>query len=1450
MNPKLILSILLFAVSLSFALNITIPDEQLAAKHITAGAVDIGVQLTGTPYMYDPTATHHYFLIEVNNSKASAIQINKVLKQNITVNGVHLNAADMHLVSSFTHDNITNVTNVIATPINATATIPGKALTRYVLDITTDPWESGTFNFTIGADGQNILIDPNFSTCGTTTAGSGTYTLTTALSCTGHGITVAHSSVIIDLNGYTMTGDGGAGDYGVNIGTGLNTITVKNGGISTFGYGVYDLDSSIITVQNVTVTSASGTGIYVNANAASLATISITNNTVNTVGSRGIWVKTGASSYTITTATISNNILSGTSTSPQGIYLQAAGGSITGLTVDSNVISLTGATSYMIQLDTSATTKDIIGSITNNNLTGGAGASSVGISISSAFLPPSYDLISGNRISTINGYAITASGASNVNITNNWINNTNGLQISSTASGSINGFEVSNNNITNPNSGTPTGIDMVLTAGSVDNVAISGNYILGFTKGIQFAGAAAGTAPTDTVTNNNIVNGTDGIVINSGVAGSIIFTGNNCTGQSGYGISHTDGDTLQFINTTITNTGNYAYNVAGTVTWTGAAKFTNTSIYSTVGKYISNNGGNAIPTIGLKMGASASSAATWGTISLANAHTIGTTTSYLTNADWLSLDSATLTEFNVAPTTVQFYCADNNTYYGVYYIAGFPATKAAITGGTPTWTYCNNNIATATSLFALGGYAISSTSVTTVGTYDNNITLPTITAPVPASPQALYYDQNGDLQLIYFELTAPTNTIHVAKITNNSLSYLYNGSVNATRPFFVAMRKDTNMSILTYATNNTAAQFINVDGSVTITDEAAAYVVGSNSGYDPGAYANTKNIDTILNDTNSIYTFIVPTNNQSFLISKPYSGNTLTTQNITMHNRIVAWGSIAKDATLHTWYYPWLSNSSCTATTEQIQIWQFDGTTQSYVATPQTACLSQADVEASHIQFEQYGSKTYALIIGLTSATNKLHLIEENLTANLPYTINSISPIIFLDQYTLTFFSNESGVIYAYSCYFGNGANCARIASTSYGQVPAYTGALTAAMRSGTSDIITNGQIAGNLTFAYNQKTYNTKFVCFDEMQEYRKNFTASIFTDNTSQVLTTQAWGYVCPSTMFGAGLTRAYATCNNGTSRLFITGLSNNYTLNMYSLDTTLGSYYSFKVTDAYSQPIDNVTVTAQRISPTYNSFVTIQQAITDYVGDATFFLQPFAVYQISLTHNSYLPITFTFIPSTTASITIILNVANGTVVELPNYNRVFNDTSYSIAPTNTSFAPPDINVTYHVISANSTLEYYGMSITKKYNSTLSTVYSSNVSGNPTGGYMNYTTNNTGVYTVTTWFKSQNYSVYYPSPRTYYIGNVTGLAAARQQLIDEEPISGWLFYLIAVVAAMLVAGFVSQYTIEGAGVVGLIVLWGFTWLYPSAFVIEELGITTFMATALTTVMVIAGVYISKQGV
>jgi parallel beta-helix repeat protein len=92
----------------------------------------------------------------------------------------------------------------------------------------------------------------------------GEYELKDNLTANGtSGIDINASNVSINLAGYTITGVQTSGQIGINVFQNNNNVSIQNGTITGFLYGVaFDSDSGLV-LKNVQLLGISGTGVYV-----------------------------------------------------------------------------------------------------------------------------------------------------------------------------------------------------------------------------------------------------------------------------------------------------------------------------------------------------------------------------------------------------------------------------------------------------------------------------------------------------------------------------------------------------------------------------------------------------------------------------------------------------------------------------------------------------------------------------------------------------------------------------------------------------------------------------------------------------------------------------------------------------------------------------------------------------------------------------------------------------------------------------------------------------------------------------------------------------------------------------------------------------------------------------------------------------------------------------------
>lgn len=795
---------------------------------------------------------------------------------------------------------------------------------------------------------------------------------------------------------------------------------------------------------------------------------------------------------------------------------------------------------------------------------------------------------------------------------------------------------------------------------------------------------------------------------------------------------------------------------------------------------------------------------------------------------------------DIAPATCQLridgVTVDTNTN-----LSGTYSALATLANGSHYWVVnCSDTEG--------AGYTSQSTNRTfTINYYAFNTQANLTSSPenVLSSPQAMFYDINGHLNVLYFTDEGTSRTARIKTISGSTVTNSANVSLEPTNQFFIVFRNPSNTTILTTnASNLTQAILLTLSGS-SLTYSTASFPSANSRNltvFDAYTYANTKQFTTLSPTASSYWLFTTPLSTGSNITK--YYNNTLSNVQTFVNSVSGQWQTIANDSAMTQWIYavPYDIGGS-----NAIHLYSYNGTAGVDIGTLDSNGYSASALSAAIVGFEKYNGSTYAYATNLTRTT--IHLIEENKTYQLNETITNPSYFFFIDKYTFVFFASSGGDTYAYTCYFEASPICERFASADYGlAVPYEQGFMSSAKReSNNDDTVVRGMIQSGsvVSLNYNTNTYDMKFICYNERNDDRKTFKQRTLTATSAVELANYTWGYVLPSASVGTGVMKYYSTCLNGTQRLFLSGLSANFSIDEYTLDSSIGTYYSFTVKDRYGVAIPDVKVSMLRYSTLKQGFVVIEQCLSDFNGGCTFFLEPYQPYKILIEANGYVTQYVDFVPSSVTAINIALD-PSGASFSLPSYNYMFDDVTSSLTPISTLMTNKT-NITYTVSSNGSNLQWFGMEVYKTVNSTRTQVYNQNTSTQPSGGSLLYEVNSSGRYDVRVYYKHQNYSQFEPFTRSYTFQIKSGLVKTREAIEGSANTDGWAIYFVGVVITMLVVGFVSRYTIDGAGVVGLVVLWGFTMLNPSAVIYSAgiISITTTIATIVTSIVTIAALYI-----
>lgn len=746
---------------------------------------------------------------------------------------------------------------------------------------------------------------------------------------------------------------------------------------------------------------------------------------------------------------------------------------------------------------------------------------------------------------------------------------------------------------------------------------------------------------------------------------------------------------------------------------------------------------------------------------------------------------------------------------------------------------------------------------------------------VYVNPQSLFYDINGNLNIFYYTSTNGSTNAEIKTLNGSTVTNTWAIKNNLTDEFISVFRLSNSTLILTFdAATNTSANFISVNGGISKAAYTTEFNARSNTYYDPYSYANTKRYSTISIVDSSRYLFWIQNNTTSaILVSMNASLNSSNVSNLTMINSTTApisWQTLANKSDLTNWYYA--IPFATTAGNYTIRIYNWNGTHANFVAAPDSRNYSASQIGASKVIFEAYDNQTYFMDANVSNTT--IYSISKNLSFLLNYSISNPSNFYFVDDSTLVFFSTESGVTYTYSCYFGAAANCTRISANDYGTtVPYLQGAMTTAKRVNGNDIVTTGFTTGgssptsNLTtLYYTTYTYDMKYACYDEVSLARKAFNVRVYSDANSSVMAAGVYlyGYVFPSSILGAtpGDINVFSLCTPvGTSRMYVVD-GGPTTFSQYSLNSSVGIYDTFYVTNCYGSAVPNAIITAYRYI-TGHGWTIVEQTKTSINGDGYLFLEPGTPYQIVGTSDQGNTVTTTLTPTTATTVSVALACTGQNNTANANYNSIYEDLSFYINPPDGTMSNTSMNITFFALSKNSRIVSTNALVYRTPQYSNETILIVNTTSTNRSGFsyvlpvtassgaatyyakmfvvvVNYPINNSnGSYNLS------DYSAFYATAvadPTYTLAQYT---AAIQGVIDAlssgRAIGPGVWFFLAGAAAILSVGYVSRYTIDGAGLIGSAVLLAFGLVYNATLVIGGVGISLVFFGAASIFVVIA---------
>ena len=320
-------------------------------------------------------------------------------------------------------------------------------------------------------------------------------------------------------------------------------------------------------------------------------------------------------------------------------------------------------------------------------------------------------------------------------------------------------------------------------------------------------------------------------------------------------------------------------------------------------------------------------------------------------------------------------------------------------------------------------------------------------------------------------------------------------------------------------------------------------------------------------------------------------------------------------------------------------------------------------------------------------------------TANLTITANSIISGAAINTFTINLTHLALNYEESNSTTTGN-IVFKTIAST-------YNLSINAAGYAISSQILTihAGDTLPNVTFSlYSQNSIN--ITIYDEETQKIINYTTTtlVFDHNLSKETLSTTNGTLYKDDLNEGLWDIAASTPIHYLRHYFITITSQSHnTLDIWLLNSSVGSLITFTIKDQQDAPLENVFVTVT--NKVNDSYVTVAQKYSDFAGQAVFLLKTTTTYRLMLEADGYTTKTFNLEPSSSA-----YNIIMTSVDTIP-FTTIYDKVSYVILPNTTIIT--NTNLSFIVSSVLGYISYFGLNTT-----TGNIKYKTNISGSVGGG------------------------------------------------------------------------------------------------------------------------------------
>ena len=317
---------------------------------------------------------------------------------------------------------------------------------------------------------------------------------------------------------------------------------------------------------------------------------------------------------------------------------------------------------------------------------------------------------------------------------------------------------------------------------------------------------------------------------------------------------------------------------------------------------------------------------------------------------------------------------------------------------------------------------------------------------------------------------------------------------------------------------------------------------------------------------------------------------------------------------------------------------------------------------------------------------------------------------------------------------------------------------------------------------------------------------------------------------------ITVSYKVGNIMVSRTKYVANEDGQHVTIYIPDNNSALFYTIFVMDTQNNPLPGYRVIVEKYITSEGAYVSVSEAKSGPDGSTSHFLVPSTYYKIKVIDASGKVVGDYDWYADPNVRTIYIRVGgasqgsgSGTEPAKIEMTVPWEGVKITVPENNTVVENWPYVITISITDAQSSLDAYGGYIAKAIFDENTPLFEFNITGNPSGGTVEYNAWTPGLYIISLWVERNGVTYVFPP---YQI-----LLGSKGSFSSPLGVSDFTYILIAAIITMAVVGYTSQISPGASGILGLVVLGFFTLLNPSASVA---GLSLWQIFLITAVFVI----------